>query len=65
MTREEALREMSEPLYDEALMKQYIEIIKERFNLSDAEFNELMNAPVHQHTDYKYDKIDPIIRKFL
>lgn len=65
MTREEALKEAEEPIYDEALMTQYIAQIKERFHLSDEDFDRLMAAPVHQHTDYPYDRIDPIIRKIL
>lgn len=65
MTRDEALAELSEPLYDEKLMNGYIDIIKKRLDLSDAEFDRIMSAPIHQHTDYKYDKFDPIIRKIL
>lgn len=65
MTREEALRELSEPLYDEQMMEEYIKIIKEKLDIGDEEFDEIMYAPPHQHTDYKVDKIDPILRKIL
>ena len=65
MTREEALRELSEPLYDEDMMEGYISIIKQRLKLSDEDFDRLMAAPPHEHTDYKVDKIDPILRKIL
>lgn len=65
MTREEALREMEEPLYDETMMAEYIGIIKERLKLTDADFDRIMAAPAHEHTDYKVDKLDPIIRKIL
>ena len=65
MTREQALKELEEPLYDEEMMNRYIAIIKERLGLSDADFKRIMSAPVHEHTDYKVDKIDPILRKFL
>ena len=53
MTREEALRELEEPLYDEKKMQDYIQLIKEKLNISDVEFDEIMNAPTHEHTDYK------------
>lgn len=65
MTREEALAEMQEPLYDEAMMRDYIEIIKKRMKLSDADFDRIMAAPAHEHTDYKTDRLDPILRKFF
>lgn len=65
MTREEALKELSEPLYDEKMMDEYIEIIKEKLSISDKEFQEIMSAPSHQHTDYKTDKLDPFLRKIL
>lgn len=53
MTREDALRELEEPLYDEKKMQDYIHLIKEKLNISDMEFDEIMNAPTHEHTDYK------------
>ena len=65
MTREQALKELDEPLYDEQMMNRYIAVIKERLGLSDEEFDRIMKAPAHQHTDYKTDRLDPILRKFL
>lgn len=65
MTREEALTELAEPIYDEQMMSDYIAIIKERLGLSDGDFDRLMKAPAHQHTDYKTDRLDPILRKVL
>ncbi len=53
MTREEALRELEKPLYDEGMMAEYIQIIKKKFRISDEEFAEIMKAPTHQHTDYR------------
>lgn len=52
MTREEAFRELEEPLYDEKIMQGYIEIIKEKIKISDSEFDEIMKAPAHQHTEF-------------
>lgn len=52
MTREEALEELKEPLYDEQMMGEYIEIIKKKLLISDEEFDAIMKAPVHQHREY-------------
>ena len=52
MTREEALKELEEPLYDQKMMDNYIAIIKKNMGLSDDEFQQIMDAPVHQHTEY-------------
>ena len=65
MSRDQALAELAEPLYDEAMMAEYIAIVKKRLGLSDADFDRIMAAPAHEHTDYKVDKLDPIIRKIL
>lgn len=52
MTREEALEELREPLYDEQMMSQYIEIIKKKLLISGEELDVIMKAPAHQHNDY-------------
>ena len=57
MTREQALKELSEPMYDEELMRGYIAEIKEKLRISDAEFDQIMSAPARQHTDYKTEKL--------
>lgn len=53
MTREEALEELGEPLYDEKMMSSYIEHIKKALQISDDEFETIMNAPTHQHEEYR------------
>ncbi len=53
LTREQALAEYAQPLYDERLMVEYIAIIKDKLHISDAEFEEIMCAPTHQSTEYK------------
>ena len=65
MTREEALRELAQPVCDEAMMSEYIAVIKKGLGLSDEDFDRLMAAPIHQHTDYRTDKKAVIIRKIL
>ena len=56
MTREEALKELQEPLYDPEQMKGIIAKIQSNCSLSTAEFEQIMTAPTHHHTDYDYDK---------
>lgn len=53
MTRDEALRELAEPIYDEKMMADYIAFIKKQMGISDQEFDKIMAAPTHQHTEYK------------
>lgn len=53
ITREEALKELSEPLFDETMMNSYISIIKDKLHISDSEFEIIMKAPSHQHNEYK------------
>ena len=55
MTREQALKELEEPLYDEEMMSDYIDLIKNRMKLADDEFDSIMTAPTHQHTDFKVE----------
>lgn len=52
MTRERALKELEEPLYDEKQMSEYIAVIKKKLGISDAEFEAIMAAPTHQHEEY-------------
>lgn len=65
MTREEALKELEEPLYNESEMNEFISLIKKNMGISDAEFEQIMKAPCHQHTDYKTDKLANFLRKFI
>lgn len=55
MTREQALQELAEPLYEEAMMAGYIAQIKEKLGLSDEEYEQIMAAPAHEHTQYRID----------
>lgn len=64
LTRDEALQELEKPLYDEHQMQECIQLIKSRVGISDSEFEEIMSAPSHQHTDYKTER-DVLIYKVL
>lgn len=62
LTREEALKQyLEEPIYDEEMMAGYIAYIKKQLKISDQEFDEIMSAPSHQHSDYKTDWFMPIL----
>lgn len=53
MTREEALKEVSEALYKQEEMDKCISIIKDNLKISDDEFARIISAPIHQHEEYK------------
>ena len=65
LTRKDALELLEEPLYDEVLMNGYIEKIKQTIGISDEEFDNIMLAETHEHTDYKTDNIGKIIRNIV
>ena len=65
ISREEAMKELQEPMYDESMMIEYIMFIKKKLHISDDEFNEIMSAPTHEHEDFKCDKLSSIIRKII
>ena len=46
-------------------MDEYVAEIKANMHLSDAEFEEIMRAPTHQHTEYKTDRLDAALRSVL
>ncbi len=64
ISREEALVEYSQPLYEENLMKQYIQFIKKCLNINDEEFEEIMRQPARNHTDFKTEK-NSLLYKFI
>ena len=66
MTREEALKELKKPLYDESMMSGYIEHIKRELEITDEEFDKIMKSPTHMHEEFKessFLKFKRIIRK--
>lgn len=65
ITREDALKELNKPLYDEKLMNSYIEFIKEKLKISENEFQSLMNNTPHLHEYYPTEKMTPILRKIF
>ena len=59
MTREEALCELSEPICPDGLMETYIADIKQKLHISNSEFDAIMAAPTHAHTEYA---VSPYLR---
>lgn len=52
MTREEALKKLQEPLYDPQELEIDIAYFCKKLRISRAQFDDLMNAPIHHHTDF-------------
>lgn len=65
MTREEALQELKEPLYDTKIMDEYITLIKKNLGITDAEFESIMKAPTHQHTEFKTEEDMLLYKLFM
>ncbi len=53
MTRDEAMKELSEPICDESEMNEYISEIIYNMGISRSEFESIMASPPHKHEDYK------------
>lgn len=67
LSREEALKLLEKPLYDESIYDE-IDIILNKIKLSKEKFDEIMKMPSKQHTDYKtsnYVKIRRQISRFI
>ena len=69
MTREQALKELDKPLYDENVMQSEIELILKNLDLTRNQFDEIMHDTPKQHTDYKTslysNRFKPIIKKLI
>lgn len=52
MLREDAIKELAKPAYDEAVCKRDYEFVLKKLELSEDEFTHLLNAPVKKHLDY-------------
>jgi hypothetical protein len=53
MTREEALRRLAQPAYDQETVHQDFEYIATKLDISVSELRELMNGPNKSYKDYK------------
>lgn len=64
MTRDEALKELSEPIYDEKQMNEWMDYISAQLGISRHEFDEICAQPSHQHDDYKVED-NTFVYKFI
>jgi N-acetyl sugar amidotransferase len=55
ITREDALKVLEEPLYDENELHRDTEYVLKKFGWTEEEFEEIMNLPVKAHDEYKTD----------
>jgi len=53
ITREQALEELKTPPYDAEQLKIDKEFVLKKFELSEGEFDEIMNLPIRKHEDFK------------
>lgn len=53
MTRDEALDKLAEPLYDANELESDIEYFCKKMRISRIQFDELMQAPIHDYSDFK------------
>jgi len=56
MSREEALAELEQPLYNPMELKADKEYVEKKLGLSEEEFEKIMHLPVKRHQDYKSDR---------
>ncbi|OJW56940.1 MAG: ExsB family protein [Sphingobacteriales bacterium 50-39] len=56
MSREEALAELEQPLYNSMELKADKEYVEKKLGLSEEEFEKIMHLPVKRHQDYKSDR---------
>ncbi len=55
MTREEALKELQEPIFDPEQMAEYESLIEKNMGITHEELENLIKAPAHQHFEYKIE----------
>ena len=65
MTREEAMKELEKPLYEEKTMNEYIAFICNKLHITKEFFDEIMLMPTHEHEDFKVDKLAVALRKLV
>lgn len=65
ITRQEALEELEKPLYDEKELKEDKEYIAKKLGVSDEEFEQILQMPSHQYSDFpnmteKYNRMKKV-----
>jgi len=65
MTREEALKELATDPYNAELIREDYEYVIKKLGYTEEEFENILNAPVKSHFDYKTDLKSKIYKKFI
>jgi N-acetyl sugar amidotransferase len=52
ISREDALKELDKPLYDERELQSDKEYVAKKLGVSNSEFEEILNVPTHSYKDY-------------
>lgn len=65
MTREEALKRLGEPLFDEKEMQTEISFILEQLDITRAEFELIMNSPPRSHSEFRSSLINRLAGRML
>ena len=65
MAREEALRILAEPLYDEDAMRKVIDGVLAAIGMGRDEFSRIMSDPPRKHTDYRTSGMERIGRSYF
>ena len=55
MSRDEALKEIEEPMYDPQQMREYEALIEKNLGITHDELEKLIKATAHQHDEYKIE----------
>ncbi|WP_165045973.1 N-acetyl sugar amidotransferase [Adlercreutzia sp. ZJ138] len=63
MSRDEALRELSEPMCEEGYLARVKSMLCDNMSICEQELEELIHSPGHQHDEYKTDCLRGIWRK--
>lgn len=63
--REEALKRLKEPLFDEITMQAEITFLLEQLSISREEFDRIMKEAPHEHSEFRSSKINKIAAKLL
>lgn len=60
MTRDDALEELAEPQYDSKYMDEVKAIMADSMGIGVHEIDEMLQAPPHQHDEYKIDRLNKL-----
>lgn len=65
MTRKAALKEMEQPVYEPQKMKEIIETVLNKLQMTHVELDQMMKAPNHRHQEYMTDRLPNLFRKII